>query len=72
MSLSILTAEHRAIMGPDAMDRSQLIEQARQLRNRWNTGEYVSVSAAVSLANRLADAVETGEAPAGENQSRIA
>ncbi len=54
------------------MDRSQLIEQARQLRTRWNTGEYVSISAAITLANRLADAVEQPDVSTADGQSRIA
>jgi hypothetical protein len=55
------------------MDRSQqLIEQARQLRARWNTGEYVSITAAIALANRLADAVEQPDVSSSEPQSRIA
>jgi hypothetical protein len=53
------------------MDRSQLVEQARQLRNRWNTGEYVSISAAIALANRLADAVEHPDGGTNES-SRVA
>jgi len=54
------------------MERSQLIEQARQLRSRWNTGEYVSISAAIALANRLADAVEHPEGGVGDSTSRVA
>jgi len=40
------------------VDHGRLIAEARQLRVRWHTGEYVSVSLAVALANKLADAVE--------------
>lgn len=43
------------------MERSHLVEQARQLRVKWNAGEYVSITVAISLANRLADAVEQPE-----------
>ena len=50
----------------------QLVDQARQLRSRWNTGEYVSISAAIALANRLADAVEQPDGSSSEPQSRIA
>ena len=40
------------------MERDRLIEQARELRQKWHAGEYVSITAAISLANRLADTVE--------------
>lgn len=53
------------------MERYRLIEQARELRQKWHTGEYVSISAAISLANRLADAVESNETP-GQHGDRVA
>lgn len=63
---------HLARFWGSTVDRSQLVEQARQLRTKWSTGEYVSISAAISLANRLADAVEHPEQGAGDSSHRVA
>jgi hypothetical protein len=51
------------------LDRLQLVAEARILRVKWDTGDYVSVALAIGLANRLADAVE---AEHGEDSYRPA
>jgi hypothetical protein len=53
------------------VDRTRLIEQARELRVKWHSGEYVSITAAISLANRLADAVESRDGIA-QQDDRVA
>jgi hypothetical protein len=45
------------------MDTPRLVAEARQLRTRWDSGDYVSVAIAVSLANRLADVIEANARP---------
>lgn len=45
------------------METPRLVAEARQLRARWDSGDYVSVAIAVSLANRLADAIEANARP---------
>jgi hypothetical protein len=55
-----------------AVERDHLIEQARELRQKWHAGEYVSITAAISLANRLADAVESREDGQPGHKDRVA